>query len=155
MAKIIISTYINAPIELVYDNSRSIDLHIISSSNTKEKAIDGITSGLINLGETVTWRAKHLGFFFTHKSKITAMSQPYYFTDTMTKGAFLSFNHEHIFIPINKKNTLVIDIIDYRVPGYFIGMFFNFCILKRHLVKFIRKRNSFIKVYTESYNPSY
>ena len=47
-------------LERVFDLSRSISLHKISSAHTNKEAIGGITSGLINKNETVTWRAKHL-----------------------------------------------------------------------------------------------
>lgn len=62
MPRIYLETRISAPVEIVFDLSRSIDLHKISTEHTKEEAIAGKTSGLIALGETVTWRAKHLGF---------------------------------------------------------------------------------------------
>jgi hypothetical protein len=63
MPKIELHTEIDAPIERVFDLARSIDLHMLSTSHTNEKAIAGKTSGLIGLGEWVTWRAKHLGFY--------------------------------------------------------------------------------------------
>lgn len=51
MPVIILHTQINAPIERCFDLSRSIDLHKISTAHTKEEAINGVTSGLINLDE--------------------------------------------------------------------------------------------------------
>jgi hypothetical protein len=60
MSTIHLTTFIAAPIERVFDLSRSINLHKISTAHTNEEAIGGITSGLINKNETVTWRAKHL-----------------------------------------------------------------------------------------------
>ena len=38
-----------------------IDFHQESASQTQEKAIKGVTSGQIGLGEMVTWRGKHFG----------------------------------------------------------------------------------------------
>lgn len=74
MTHIKIQTKINAPIQIVFDLSRDIDVHQKSASPTNERAIDGITSGLINFNETVTWRGKHFGVYLTHKSRITAMN---------------------------------------------------------------------------------
>ncbi len=65
MTRIELSTHINAPIERCFDLARSIDLHMESTKQTGEQAIAGRTSGLIGLGETVTWRAKHLGVWQT------------------------------------------------------------------------------------------
>lgn len=54
MTKIQVNTTIKAPIEIVFNNCRNIDIHQYSASKTNEKAIAGRTSGLINKGETVT-----------------------------------------------------------------------------------------------------
>jgi hypothetical protein len=55
-----IQTFIKNNIEVVFNLSRSIDLHLISTAKTNEKAVAGVTIGLINLNETVTWEANHL-----------------------------------------------------------------------------------------------
>lgn len=65
MSKIHVKTTIKADINKVFDLSRDIDLHQSSTSKTNEKAIAGITSGLIEEDETVTWKAKHLGVYQT------------------------------------------------------------------------------------------
>lgn len=84
MALIELTTIINANRELVFDLSRSIDLHTVSAKQTKEKAIAGKTSGLIGLNETVTWRAKHFGFNQNLTTKITSYNRPYSFTDELS-----------------------------------------------------------------------
>jgi hypothetical protein len=61
MPRLELSTYINAPVEICFDTARSIDVHMASTAHTGERAIAGRTSGLIELGETVTWRARHFG----------------------------------------------------------------------------------------------
>ena len=63
MSFIKLETYISAPIEKVFDLARSIDLHKVSTLGTNEEAIAGRTTGLIELGETVTWQAKHFGLY--------------------------------------------------------------------------------------------
>src|SRR5690606_24024605 len=83
MERIYLETIINAPIERVFDLARSIDLHKLSALNTNEKAIAGKTSGLINEGETVTWRAKHLGIYQILTVQITKLERPYFFEDKM------------------------------------------------------------------------
>lgn len=76
MPKIEFKTKIYADKIVVFDLSRSIDLHKISTRHTNEEAIFGKTSGLIELNESVTWRAKHFGFYQTLTSKITEMKSP-------------------------------------------------------------------------------
>jgi hypothetical protein len=80
MATIILKTLINAPIAHCFDLARSIDLHVQSMQSSGEEAIAGKRNGLIGLNESVTWRAKHFGIYFTMTSKITAMEHPLFFT---------------------------------------------------------------------------
>lgn len=86
MPVISLRTQIDAPLYLVFDLSRSIDLHKISTAHTNEEAVEGRTSGLIELGETVTWRAKHLGLIQELTTEITAFERPFYFVDEMVNG---------------------------------------------------------------------
>ena len=65
MPKITLKTMIDAPIERVFDLARSIDLHRDSMKETDERAVAGKTSGLIELGETVTWGSDT----FRHQAK--------------------------------------------------------------------------------------
>lgn len=76
MPLIHLSTPIAAPIGIVFDLSRSIDLHQVSTAKTGERAVAGRTSGLIEKGETVTWRARHFGVWQYLTSKITEMESP-------------------------------------------------------------------------------
>lgn len=145
MPAIKLQTKINAPIEKVFDLSRDIDLHKLSTQKTKEEAISGKTEGLISLGESVTWRAKHFGVWLKHTSKITEFDKPNYFVDEMTKGAFKSFRHEHRFQEM-KSVTLMTDILEFESPLGFIGRFFNKLVLTSYLKKFLIERNEVIKL---------
>lgn len=149
MTKIQISTIINAPIETVFNLSRSINIHLLSTHQTNEKAIAGRTSGLIELNETVTWRGKHFGFYLKHKSIIPEMDFPVYFVDEMLEGSFKSFRHEHSFASENGK-TIMKDAIVYETPFGFFGKFFDRLILKKHMTSFIKKRNAMIKDLAEN-----
>jgi len=149
MARIHITTFIAAPIERVFNLSRSINLHKISTADTNEEAIAGTTTGLINLDETVTWRAKHLFKTRLFTSKITAMKTPDHFTDEMLEGDFKSFKHYHHFKKVDN-GTILIDIIDFESPYGSFGRLFNVIYLKKYLEKFLIKRNDTIKQYAES-----
>lgn len=71
MPEIKLHTIIKVDIERVFDLSRSIDLHKISTKKTKEQAVDGITAGLIGANEFVTWEATHFGIRLRLTSRIT------------------------------------------------------------------------------------
>jgi ligand-binding SRPBCC domain-containing protein len=149
MTHIELSTHINAPIERCFDLARSIDLHIESTKQTGEQAIAGRTSGLIGQGETVTWRAKHLGVWQTLTSKITEFDYPNHFTDEMVEGAFKSIRHEHLFYAI-KDQTVMKDIFIFEPPYGIFGRLANFLFLARYMENLLMKRNKVIKEAAES-----
>jgi ligand-binding SRPBCC domain-containing protein len=108
-----LTTVIHASAAIVFNLSRSIDLHKISTAHTSEEAIAGTISGLIALNETVTWKAKHLFKNRTMTVKITHMEPYQYFEDAMQQGDFKSFRHEHHFKPM-ENGTIMIDLLEFE-----------------------------------------
>lgn len=149
MAHIEMTTSIAAPIDVVFDLSRSIDVHVGSMSRSRERAIGGVTSGLIGLGERVTWRAVHFGIPFTMTSEIVEMAAPSYFVDQQVSGPFKSFRHEHCFDP-HERGTSMIDVIDFVAPAGPIGIVVDRLLLRRYMERLIRERNQFLKSRAES-----
>ena len=150
MPKILLHTLIKAEKELVFDLSRSIDLHKISTRHTNETAIAGKIQGLISLHETVTWRAKYFGVYHHMTVKITAYNRPDYFIDEMVSGPFKHFRHEHRFI-LQNEGTLMVDVFEYTSPFGFPGKLFDMIILKRYMEKLLQKRNLVIKDFAETH----
>ena len=148
MSSIHLTTFIAAPVERVFDLSRSISLHKISTAHTHERVIGGVMSGLINEGETVTWQAKHLYKERNFTTKITAMKRPESFIDEMTKGDFKSFCHGHYFKPAHN-GTIMIDVVEFESPYAIIGKLFNQFYLRKYLEQLLLKRNEVIKEYAE------
>jgi ligand-binding SRPBCC domain-containing protein len=149
MTTINLITKIKAPIQTVFDLSRNIDIHQQSASKSNEKAIDGVTSGLINHNETVTWRGKHFGFYLTHKSRITAMTFYNYFADEMEEGKFKTFKHQHFFEETNGVTTMT-DKFQYETPFGVFGKIFDYLFLKKHLTDFLLNRNKILKTISEN-----
>ena len=149
MPVIHLRTEINAPIEICFDLARSIDLHMISTAHTGEKAIAGRTSGLIERNETVTWRAKHLGIWQNLTSVITDLEFPHYFADEMVKGAFKRFRHEHRFT-YNGTSTLMLDTFDFESPLGVLGIIANNLFLTKYVERLLAGRNATIKEYAEN-----
>jgi ligand-binding SRPBCC domain-containing protein len=149
MPRIHVTTFIAAPVQRVFDLSRSINLHKISTAHTQEQAIDGVLSGLIKEGETVTWQAKHLFKQRRFTAKITFMKMPVSFTDEMIEGDFKSFCHQHHFKQTNN-GTIMIDVLEFESPYSLAGKFFNSIYLKKYLQLLLHKRNEVIKDYAET-----
>ncbi|MEO7096107.1 MAG: SRPBCC family protein [Polyangiales bacterium] len=144
MATIELSTEIEAPPQRCFDLSRSIDLHVQSTASTGETAVAGVTSGLIGLGEEVTWRAKHFGIWQHLTSKIVALDSPRYFRDQMTKGAFKRFVHDHYFLPRGEQ-TVMKDVLVFEAPLGPFGRVADRVILTGYLKRFLLERNALIK----------
>jgi ligand-binding SRPBCC domain-containing protein len=149
MPHIKLITKINAPVERCFDLSRSIDLHKISTSQSNEEAVAGVTSGLINLNETVTWYAKHFGVWQKLTSKITQYEPNVSFVDEMIEGAFKSIHHVHTFEYKNGETIMTDDFI-FESPLGVLGHLANAIILTSYLKKLLVKRNEIIKEYAES-----
>lgn len=144
MTTIKIITIYKAPIEKVFNINRDIDIHQQSATQTNEKANAGITSGLINKNETVTWKGKHFGFYITHQSIISEMIYPTYFIDEQLKGHFKNFKHQHIFE--QKENYVeVTDLLEYETPFGILGKLFDKIVLENYLTNFILQRNAILK----------
>ena len=140
---------INAPIERVFDLARCIDLHTESMSNSKEKAVAGRTKGLINKDETVTWEAIHFGIKQKLTSKITIYERPYRFRDSMLKGAFKRFDHDHFF-EMRNSQTIMKDVFDYDSPLGFLGDIADALFLENYMTELLESRNALIKTVAES-----
>lgn len=118
-------------------------------NHTHELAVAGKTSGLIDLHETVTWRARHFGIYLTLTVKITAMQKPAGFTDEMQQGPFLSLKHQHIF-SAGSEGTIMYDIFEFRSPFGLLGRMFDYFVLKSYMTKLLVRRNLVLKSIAES-----
>lgn len=149
MPSIHLTTVIHAPLQRVFDLSRSITLHKRSMSHLKEEAIRGRTNGLIEYGETVTWRARHIGKTRELTTRITAMSKHGSFTDEMEQGDFTFMKHDHFFKEI-ENGTVMIDILEFGTPYGVLGKWFEKLYLCKYMRRLLELRNDIIKEYAES-----
>lgn len=149
MPLIKLETHIHAPIEVCFNLARSLDLHMDSMKHTSEKAIAGKTSGLMQKGERVTWRATHLGWNHTMTVLMLDMNPPYYFEDIMIKGPFKYMKHQHYFKD-QAGNTLMIDQFHFAAPFGWIGKMADTLLLKTYMTNLLKQRNRYIKKQAET-----
>jgi hypothetical protein len=128
-----------SPAEL-FDLARSVDAHVASMSSSRERAVGGVTSGLLALGDEVTWRGVHFGLPLTMTSRITRMSAPTSFVDEQVRGPFRRFRHEHSFAD-QGEGCLMIDRIEFEAPLGILGVAVERLILARYLRRIIEERN--------------
>lgn len=139
-----ITTEISAPPEACFDIARDIGFHTQSLAHTGERAVAGRTTGLIELGESVTWEAAHLRVRQQLTVEITAFDRPTHFQDTMTRGAFRSFVHDHHFHR-RARMTVMTDHIQFQSPLGPLGWLVDRLVLTRHLRRLLEHRCQAIK----------
>ncbi len=149
MTTVKLKTVIDAPIEKCFDLARDIDLHQKTTEKSRERAVAGKTSGLIEKGDFVTWEAIHFGIKQRLTVVIAEMNYPYHFSDKMTKGAFKAMCHNHYFEEKQGK-TLMRDEFIYQTPFGILGIIFDKLILRSYMERFLIERNCILKNVAES-----
>jgi ligand-binding SRPBCC domain-containing protein len=144
-----ITTQIAALLEQCFDLARDIDFHVESLAATAERAVAGRTTGLICLGESVTWEGRHFGIRQRFTAAVTAFDAPYYFQDAMTAGAFESFIHDHRFEQYDD-GTLMHDEVAFRSPLGPLGWVVDRLFMKKYLTRLLAGRCLAIKARAES-----
>lgn len=142
-------TKIEAPIEVCFDLARSVDLHVRSMADTGERAIAGCQSGLMGLGDVVTWEATHF-FIRQHlTSRITAFEPPHYFRDSQVQGIFHRFDHDHFFTE-DQEATTMRDMFDYQSPLGVLGQLADVLLIESYMRRLLVRRAEAIKTFAES-----
>ncbi|WP_461611583.1 SRPBCC family protein [Cytobacillus kochii] len=139
---------IHADIHLCFDLARNVEVHTETTKQSQERAVAGVTSGLLRSGDTVTWEAIHFGVKQRLTAEVTEMERPYQFTDVSVKGAFQSFIHVHEFRE-HEEGTEMIDSFSYISPLGLIGKIADFLFLKAYTQRFITKRAIALKKMAE------
>ncbi|KRE91961.1 SRPBCC family protein [Arthrobacter sp. Soil764] len=131
------------PAERLFDLARSIDVHVESQRTSGERAVSGVTSGLIGEGQEVTWRARHFGIPLTMTSRITRLDFPRSFTDEQVRGPFKAFRHVHEFEP-TAAGSIMIDRVEFTAPLGLVGRAVERLFLARYLERLIASRGRFL-----------
>jgi ligand-binding SRPBCC domain-containing protein len=143
-------TQIDAPMERCFHLARSIEVHQLGGVRSGAKAVAGVTSGLIGMGQRVTWKARHFGIWQHLTSEITALDPPYYFQDRMVQGAFRFMRHDHFFRVVSAEQTEMIDVFGFAAPLPVLGLLAEHLILRRYMRNLLLEQSSKLKEVAES-----
>jgi ligand-binding SRPBCC domain-containing protein len=145
-------TVIHAPIERCFDLARSVEVHLAGNIHWGETAIAsaGVTSGLVSIGQHVTWKAKHFGVWLRLTSQVTTMHRPEYFQDKMTRGPFRLMQHDHLFRSLSSDETEMRDVFCFAAPLPVLGRLAEITFLRRYMQALLRERNTVVKEIAES-----
>jgi hypothetical protein len=140
----------HVPVETAFDAERNISLHAATQGHRGERAVGGVTSGLIEQGEEVEWEAVHFGVTQRLRVRIAWMEKPEGFRDEMVKGAFKSMTHEHLFRSLPDGGTEKTDILWIEAPLGLLGRLAEVLFLGGYMRRFLRKKNRDLKAILES-----
>jgi ligand-binding SRPBCC domain-containing protein len=143
-----VTTRVAAPRDVVFDLSLDVDAHTASLADSDERAVGGVTTGLIGLGEDVTWSAIHFGIRFTMTNRVTDLDRPSRFVDQQVRGPFRRFDHEHVF-ESDGGGTVMIDRVSFDAPVGVIGRVVERLVLGRYLEQLIETRGRSLKTEAE------
>ena len=138
-------TVINAELTAVFDLSLSVDAHTESMGGSKEKAVAGVMTGLLGIGDSVTWQARHFGLPFRMTSKIVSWDRPNSFVDEQTRGPFRSWRHQHTFEPAGDGGTRMVDTVVFASPLGPAGRAVDRLVLARYLRRLVEQRNEWLR----------
>ena len=151
MPVLIIETEIGASVELCFDLARDIEIHCATTAETEERIVAGKTSGLLELGDQVTFEAVHFGIRQRLCARIVEYDRPHRFTDQMVSGAFKSLRHIHEF-ETSGDGTLMRDTLEWESPLGLLGKIADRLAVKKHMRDFLLARNKELKRIIEGLN---
>lgn len=141
-------TFIAAPPERVFDCVRDVSLHLRSMAPSGERVVSGRSSGLIEKGDTITWRARHFGIPWRMTVRVTALEQPRWIQDKMLRGPFDTFTHDHYIEP-SERGTRMHDVIAFRSPLQPVGRVADMLLVRRRVEHILRLRCDAVRAAAE------
>jgi len=145
-----LETVIAAPVGDCFDLSLSVDAHTASMRASGERAVSGVTSGVMTLGDTVTWRARHFFIVFRMTCAITEYQFPGRFVDEQLRGPFRRWRHEHTFAATANGATVMTDVVEFDSPLGPLGSLADRLVLDRYMPHLVRQRNTWLKTTLEA-----
>lgn len=141
VSTLVIHTILPAPPAVCFDLARDVDLHQQTAGKTQERAVEGVTTGLMGEGDSVTFEGVHFGVRQRFTARITVFQPPTRFVDEMTRGAFKSMRHIHEFKALGD-GTLMTDTLIWTSPFGWLGVLADKLLVERHMRNFLEARNS-------------
>jgi ligand-binding SRPBCC domain-containing protein len=144
-----LTTETPAPIALCFDLARSVDIHLASVAHTRERAVAGVTTGLLVYGDSVTWEGVHFGLRQRLTVSISEYDPPHRFVDERVGGAFHDLRLVHEFSTV-EQGTRMVDILTFHSPLGVLGHLADTLVLARYMRALLRRRNRHLKKVAEA-----
>jgi ligand-binding SRPBCC domain-containing protein len=149
MPKIHLTCFVQAPVERVFNLSRHLAIRKLVVQKGRDQVLSSSSDALLQQGETITLRARHLAKTREITARLIDISQPDRFTEEQVKGDLKSYRHEYHFKPTDN-GTILIDILEYEGPRDLLGSIASAFFLKSYLESMLKKKNELIRQYAET-----
>jgi ligand-binding SRPBCC domain-containing protein len=130
------SIFINAPIDRCFLLSTSVEL---VGKTLGMKPLEGKTNGMLVADDRLLWAGWKFGFPQMHESYVTRYERPAFFQDTMGRGRFKRYQHDHYFYEMDVR-TVLNDKIRFTMPLGFVGRLVGQFVLVPYLSRRLRRR---------------
>jgi ligand-binding SRPBCC domain-containing protein len=140
------SIFINAPIDRCFLLATNIEL---VGRTLGMKPIEGKTSGLMTVDDRLLWAGWKFGVPQMHESLISQYERPAFFQDTMERGRFKRYQHDHYFYEMDER-TVLNDKIRFTMPLGILGRIVGKFVLVPYLSRRLRRRLVLLKRVAES-----
>ena len=107
------------------------------------------SAGLIEAGDQLVWRGWIFGLPQMHETLITGFDRPNFFQDTMGRGRFQSFHHDHQFTAEaaveGRPCTLLEDVVHFALPLGVAGAAVGRLVMVPHVRGLVKRRFALLK----------
>ncbi len=143
---------IDAPVDRCFHLTCSVEVRLLDNVHCGEPAIAlaGQTTGLVGMGQQVTWRARHLALQQTFTTRVTRFDPPVFLQDTVLHGAFRSMQHDYHFRELTGDRTEVTDVLRVSAQLPVLGRIAELLILRRYMRMLLLERSAVVKQLAES-----
>jgi ligand-binding SRPBCC domain-containing protein len=132
---------IAAPIGRCFRLSASIEVVALT---LEMHPVAGKLRGMIGAGDRLLWRGWKFGLPQMHETLITGFDEPRFFQDTMGRGRFAAFQHDHHFTPLDT-GTLLEDELRFSMPLGWAGQAVGRLVMVPHIEGLLRRRFALLK----------
>jgi ligand-binding SRPBCC domain-containing protein len=143
------SIHVNAPIERCFLLSTNVEL--VAQTLGMEPDLRDLrgADGMLVGGDRLVWRGWKFGLPQMHESLITKYERPEFFQDTMRRGRFKKFQHDHYLTEIDGW-TLLVDKLRFSLPLGLGGRLMARHVMVPYISKLLRRRMLLLKRVAES-----
>ena len=143
------TVHVRAPATRCFDLTRSVDLHVDSSTAIAARAVGGRRTGLSGPGDWTTWSARFFGLRFRLTTGVDHFAPPHRFDDCLLRGLLRRFAHTYHCIARPDGTCDLSDALTVEAPFGPLGRLAERLYLARHMRTLVRQRLLAIKAVAE------